>query len=601
MPNKRSCSCGHCDNWNNCNNCDNWNNGNNNWNNCHNNNNCCNPHYSKKKGITNQQKKRVVKSINKRKELLDDFKQKRIPYFNQNCDEMLPHFWGSFNKALPNNDKGLPDPNEYRKLLCAIESGDQCDFERIMLGGQRKLANPMASYAFDVIGCDSWDYSMLAAPSATSAETAAEMLEVYAKALLRDIPLDMYDTLSMDMNMDMNMDNKVFKVITELNKLKCLTAPKENGMVTGKTLFRGNAVGDLKGPYVSQFLLLPITNGAITYDQRYCRGQGDPCLDPVGNPDKKAGDFLTNRGELLDVLNGSGGYKPEKTNVFKYIETGRDLAEYVHWDYPCQTFINAALILYSLGAPLNSGNPYGRTIHSSGSFVTMGISDITSLIGTTCRLALKSAWVQKWVVNRRIRPEAFGLRVHDNIQMGTNYSIDSQMFNSGMGILNMIKEYNSNLLNPNNTYLLPMAYSEGSPTHPSYPAGHAVVSGACATVLKAFFDGDYQLVNKQAKKSDGSLVNIPVHVVNDDIVNYIGDTLTVEGELNKLASNIAIGRNIAGVHYRSDGDQGMLLGEQVAVSMLRDYFKLYAEEFCSWSFNGFRGNRIYIFRDHCCH
>lgn len=37
-------------------------------------------------------------------------------------------------------------------------------------------------------------------------------------------------------------------------------------------------------------------------------------------------------------------------------------------------------------------------------------------------------------------------------------------------------------------YLLPMAFPEGSPMHPSFGAGHATVAGACTTILKAFFD-----------------------------------------------------------------------------------------------------------------
>lgn len=41
-------------------------------------------------------------------------------------------------------------------------------------------------------------------------------------------------------------------------------------------------------------------------------------------------------------------------------------------------------------------------------------------------------------------------------------------------------------------------------------------------------------------------------------------------ELNKMAANVAIGRNLGGVHYRSDGEQSMLMGEQVAISILRD-------------------------------
>jgi hypothetical protein len=38
------------------------------------------------------------------------------------------------------------------------------------------------------------------------------------------------------------------------------------------------------------------------------------------------------------------------------------------------------------------------------------------------------------------------------------------------------------------TRLLPVAFPEGCPTHPSYPAAHACNAGACATILKAFFN-----------------------------------------------------------------------------------------------------------------
>jgi len=38
----------------------------------------------------------------------------------------------------------------------------------------------------------------------------------------------------------------------------------------------------------------------------------------------------------------------------------------------------------------------------------------------------------------------------------------------------------------NGSYLLPLAFPEGYPQHPSYAQGHTVVAGACATLLKAF-------------------------------------------------------------------------------------------------------------------
>jgi hypothetical protein len=46
--------------------------------------------------------------------------------------------------------------------------------------------------------------------------------------------------------------------------------------------------------------------------------------------------------------------------------------------------------------------------------------------------------------------------------------------------------------------------------------------------------------------------------------------MTVGSELNKLASNVARGRNIAGVHWHSDAVESLLLGEQVAIAVLQD-------------------------------
>ena len=47
--------------------------------------------------------------------------------------------------------------------------------------------------------------------------------------------------------------------------------------------------------------------------------------------------------------------------------------------------------------------------------------------------------------------------------------------------------------------------------------------------------------------------------------------LTVNGELHKLAHNISFGHGIhAGIHWRSDTETSILLGEAVALSYLRD-------------------------------
>jgi hypothetical protein len=77
-------------------------------------------------------------------------------------------------------------------------------------------------------------------------------------------------------------------------------------------------------------------------------------------------------------------------------------------------------------------------------------------------------------------------------------------------------------------------------------------------------------------------------------VAYTGAPLTVGGELNKLASNIAIGRDFAGVHYRSDGVEGIKLGEAIAISILRDTATLYNEVFPGFSLTKYDGTPITI-------
>ena len=70
--------------------------------------------------------------------------------------------------------------------------------------------------------------------------------------------------------------------------------------------------------------------------------------------------------------------------------------------------------------------------------------------------------------------------------------------------------------------------------------------------------------------------------------------LTLGNELNKLASNIALARDVAGVHWRSDGMQGLRLGEAVAISVLRDYRATYSERFSGFSLTKFDGTTITV-------
>ena len=64
--------------------------------------------------------------------------------------------------------------------------------------------------------------------------------------------------------------------------------------------------------------------------------------------------------------------------------------------------------------------------------------------------------------------------------------------------------------------------------------------------------------------------------------------------INKLANNIALGRDRAGVHYRPEGVEGMNSGEIQAIGLLKDYSRTYNEYFAGFTLTRFNGQKIRI-------
>jgi hypothetical protein len=291
---------------------------------------------------------------------------------------------------------------------------------------------------------------------------------------------------------------------------------------------------------------------------------------------------MTNLGEWLSIQQGNS---PSQTLALdataRYIRNGRDLAAYVYRDFSYQAVLNAALLLTGLGnAALSDENPYKKSISQTGG-ITFGSFQVLDWMARVTTAAMKAAWCQKWLVHRRIRPEETGGRIHQHLNRMAAYPLHQSVLNSA-AVAACKERYGS--------YLLPMAYPDGCPPHPSYPAGHAVIAGAGVTVLKAFFQGSMAIPDPVVASADG-LSLMPYSSPPG------GPPLTIAGELNKLASNIAIGRDTAGVHYRSDGIQGLRLGEAVAIGVLHDLVSTFTEEFEAFRLSRFDGTEITICRE----
>ena len=103
--------------------------------------------------------------------------------------------------------------------------------------------------------------------------------------------------------------------------------------------------------------------------------------------------------------------------------------------------------------------------------------------------------------------------------------------------------------------------------------------------------GELKLLQPGYRQTGGGLEDFcdPQEYVASDA----GD-MTVGGELNKLASNVAMGRSMGGVHWRTDNTRSLRLGELIAIEILRKRSGEYAERPVSFSFRSFDRQRVYI-------
>ena len=603
-----------------------------------------------------------------------------------------PSYLMSFTKGLPHDENNglLENPQDFPLFVKAIDSGDFRDFRDTPLGDPRnKMGTKLkpedfnwvsdkakfgrmdcngsvtdrgrvsvrawesqsAGLAFDLEGPDAQAVTMPPHPELGSDELDAEMAEVYAQALLRDLPFNALtvgvmgigsgkDKTDISTNSALNdLDAKKSDVTSAKDVTDCLNqlawfqpneqldlnpqemARRRNFVQTPANAFRGITRGDAIGPYISQFLLAGnsgingfdainspsdglITYGSITIDQRV--RAATPGLD-----------YMTTWEEWLDVQNGADVRFLEcyQENPGKrFIHTPRDLATYVHYDALYEAYLNACLIMLSMGIPFDPGIPFQASDncdHQQG-FAHFGGPHILSLVTEVATRALKAVRFQKFNVHRRCRPEVLAARIE---KVGLLQDMAPELANlsdnlDNAGILSKVAGLAGN-------HLLPMAFCEGSPMHPAYGAGHATVAGACVTILKAFFDhkhplnivpvGEAQqevhdLINTVAPGVMAKSSNLAYISVQNgkklDIVPVLDQDcklteLTVEGELNKLASNISIGRDWAGVHYFTDYYESILMGEEIAIGILEEQKLTFGENF-SMTLAKFDGTSIRI-------
>lgn len=502
---------------------------------------------------------------------------------------------GSFHKTLPHNAYGEVCAAAFKELNAARLSGN---FDKVPSDstGSAPLVNPRAGLARDRLTDAPAAYQMPAAPRVLSDATAAEMTELYWMALLRDVPFNEFASNELVGNAAGEI-NSAFGRAVDTTGAKAadrlwagvdVPGAPDGGpaasLFTRDNLFRLGLPGEEVGPMLSQFFMRPAVYGTQTIDARQ-------------RPYKSGAAYLTTFEDWLRAQNtGRDGYgqaypgaNEDGPDHFedqpRYISTMRDLARFVNKDALHQAYFNAALLLLSGGAKWTAGNPYADTTRRDTGFGVLGGPHILALVSEVATRALKVVWFQKWQTHLRLRPEAYGGLVHvegigapmgDGTLKKRAYGLPAWVFGT---------EAATRVRKAHGGYLLPMAFTPGSPAHPAYGAGHATVAGACVTVLKAFFN----LFDEKGKplalstlgESEvpyGAKAPMKAYVTGRrnqaweriDLGRFQSEKLTIEGELNKLAQNVAMGRTMGGVHWRTDNARSLMLGEAIAARLLSD-------------------------------
>lgn len=574
------------------------------------------------------------------------------PQHQANGDEQryaIANFAMSFTKGLDHNPiTGLiREAADFVSFRKAIDEGFVDAFTSAVPSAptkQRKWEAPTAGLVYELQGPDAQAVTMPPAPALGSVELAYEMAEVYELALLRDVRLSELSAAS--------TNAAVVDAVTRLNNIGYDVTganggrPRKNevGAVTPGTVFRGSSPGVEDGPYLSQFMLLGNTSvagdcsptdgkigyGALSIDQRV----------PVAIDKANGGNFMTVWEDWLAVQNGEDPQCGNADGLFgapnavtrRFISTPRDLATYVHYDALYEAYLNACLVLLGMRscadptrAPfdpgfdslsgdgqryLNAFNPEDPALKrfwethelEAGGFALWGGPHILTLVTEVATRALKAVRYQKFNTHCRLRPEALAGRIEKAAQIEAAFpslgSAFSDLESAIQPTVNAVQAFNGS-----GTKLLPMAFQEGSPMHPAYGAGHAAVAGACVTTLKAFFDTSAVLVDR------GGSVTFARYQTGDNPVAFEPDGtmiglapvantpfLTLEGELNKLAANISVGRNMAGVHYFSDYYDSLRMGEQIAIGVLEEQALCYTTDPCVLSLPTFDGKVVRIGR-----
>ncbi|MBV2360021.1 bromoperoxidase [Thalassococcus sp. CAU 1522] len=460
-------------------------------------------------------------------------------------------------------------------------------------------AKPSAARRFSVIDGGARGRPVRAAlpqppvPEFGPSELAAEMAELYALGLLRDVPFDRLDNPHHLVRVDDITSFTLHEMLCELRSLpfldrratpdaggapvSSLTGPggdsghrralrwNGDGQLTLRTAFRGGVAGILGAPRMSSLW-------AMDNDRR------KPC--PM--VERPAADASMSRWlKWVEHETGAGLCLPGRVDARHCLpKTLGDLAQHVHSAHPARVFFNAALALLAEGAAFDldlgaeNGLARGRWTPSR----------LLALMADAADRATRMALSRAGKAARLSRPGVIAARMtvllgrEDLLASGTPPVLAAaaqELSCHAPNLLSWVARSQSGRSAPRlfrDTAFLPVDLTR-APLNPWDAAAHGVVAGALATLVKAVFD-----------------TMRPTHL---RMVAANGPSTDITQEIDRLAAQIALGRSASAAYFGAESHQDLRLGEAIAMQVMRESFEADNEQ-AGLAFTDFDGKAVQL-------
>lgn len=399
-------------------------------------------------------------------------------------------------------------------------------------------------------------------PAMDAAELAAEIAELHALALIRDVPFSALRDPHCAVWVDGRTRFTLHELLCEIRSLSWFERgadPRAAGSVTESARLRRAQRLNREG----QLTLRGLFHGAVV-------GAGDAApLSLFHWVDRTAPELVDTSGEAPDAeapmsawvdwvarQSGAALALPDaEATGLSPLDTPRHLVERLHASHPCRVYYNAAMMLLARGTAFDPGlDPQDD-------------DDPVTAQRVLALMAEAAARAFDAVMRRQARPERLSPPAVTAARIGGLLDRDGPAEGSDplRGAADELQTYAPNLLHwvqcANRQsgrggrgpmgYLLPGMDGAAIPPQPSDSALQVVVAGALSTLVKALFDTRPAPRLRMATEPDPGF--------------------DLGTEADRLAADIALSRAICGAQLPAENHQNLRIGEALALQVLQGW------------------------------